>query len=176
MKALWIAAAAVFALGLAGALAQTDGEADGRPALPLPEEFGPPADQPGQDQAFDEGIYPEAGRTPLAQRGRAMRGELTRIPSEAGGDTGIAVRVLPPARPRYRSGAPIVVIVPGGHEAGNASTRGEYAACGFIEVAFAFPGGGDPRPRGGVAGEDRRRGCDGAGSNRCGCGHRSGGP
>jgi len=37
---------------------------------------------------------------------------VTHIPSAAGGEQGIAVGVLPPLRPRYADGAPVVIHVP----------------------------------------------------------------
>ncbi len=67
---------------------------------------------------------------------------VTQIPSAAGGDQGIAVGVLPPLRPRYASGAPVVIHVPGGVATGGAEGRPEYAGLGLVEIRFAFPGGG----------------------------------
>jgi len=77
------------------------------------------------------------------------RGILTHIPSRAGGEKGIAVRVVSPEKPRYNSGAPVAIAVAGGHSAGNASGRLNVASCGFIEVYFAFPGGGQGQAQSG---------------------------
>ena len=63
------------------------------------------------------------------------------MPSPAGGERGIAVRVLPPSKPRYEAGAPVVVHVAGGVEAGAAVGRPEFIGLGFVEVFFGFPGG-----------------------------------
>lgn len=86
---------------------------------------------------------------PRAQEGRfagprLLRGPriLTHIPSAAGGDRGIAVGILPPLQPRYTDGAPVVIHVPGGTTAGETDGPPEYARLGFVEIRFAFPGGG----------------------------------
>lgn len=70
------------------------------------------------------------------------RGILTHVPSTAGGREGIAVRIVLPQRPRYEAGAPVAISVAGGHSAGNATSRMNVAGCGFVEVSFAFPSGG----------------------------------
>ncbi len=67
---------------------------------------------------------------------------MTQVPSAAGGERGIAVRVLKPERPRYPEGAPVVIHVAGGFEAGAAAGRPELVRHGFVELYFAFPGGG----------------------------------
>jgi len=67
---------------------------------------------------------------------------LTHIPSAAAGERGIAVGVLPPLKPRYTNGAPVVIHVPGGVTTGGTEGRPEYAGLGFVEIRFAFPGGG----------------------------------
>ncbi len=53
------------------------------------------------------------------------------------------MRVIPPLRPRYKQGAPIAIHVAGGVGPGQAAGRPELAGMGFVEVFFAFPGGGD---------------------------------
>jgi len=80
---------------------------------------------------------PQSGRPPLP-----ARGVLTHIPSSAGGDQGIAVRIVAPREPRYPDGVPVAIAVAGGHSAGNASSRMNVAGHGFIDISFAFPGGG----------------------------------
>ena len=77
------------------------------------------------------------------------RGIVTHVPSTAGGNRGIAVRILPPQRPRYEAGAPVAISVAGGHDAGNATSRMNVAGCGFVEVSFAFPSGGQGEARSG---------------------------
>jgi len=66
-------------------------------------------------------------------------GTVTRVPSKAAGDAGIAVRVIPPMRPRYEAGAPVAIHVPGGHGPGAAAGPPEFAVLGFVEIHFAFP-------------------------------------
>jgi hypothetical protein len=66
----------------------------------------------------------------------------TFIPSTVGGERGLAVGVLPPLTPRYADGAPVVVFVPGGADRGAAEGQPGAAGFGFVEVRFAFPGGG----------------------------------
>ena len=67
---------------------------------------------------------------------------VTHIPSTAGGEQGIAVGVLSPLKSRFADGAPVLIHVPGGVATGSVDGRPEYAGFGFIEIRFAFPGGG----------------------------------
>jgi hypothetical protein len=76
-------------------------------------------------------------------------GVFVRIPSRAAGDTGIAATVLIPRQPRFADGAPVVIHVAGGVQAGGARGRPEYVQHGFIEIHFAFPGGGFGEDRSG---------------------------
>jgi hypothetical protein len=69
-------------------------------------------------------------------------GILVQVPSKVAGEEGIAVRVLTPRRSRYPEGAPVVVHVPGGVGPGAAAGPPEFAGLGFVELYFAFPGGG----------------------------------
>ena len=63
------------------------------------------------------------------------RGILTHVPSTVGDGRGIAVSVVPPERPRYENGAPVVIGVhPGPHDA---TGRLGVAECGFVELFFA---------------------------------------
>ncbi len=82
---------------------------------------------------------------PAAADGRIF----THIPCNAGGDQGIAVGVLMPRQPRYTNGAPIAINVAGGVQAGSARGRPEYVGLGFVEMHFAFPGGGQGEERSG---------------------------
>ncbi len=71
----------------------------------------------------------------LAQRPIQPRGVLIRIPSNVGDGKGIAVRVVPPKKPRYKAGAPVIIGVnPGPHEATGRLGATDY---GFVEVFFA---------------------------------------
>lgn len=64
------------------------------------------------------------------------------IPSAAAPAPGLAVNVIYPPKPRYADGAPIVVVVPGGEESSGLDFSMHAAQAGFVEVRFAFPGGG----------------------------------
>lgn len=72
-----------------------------------------------------------------------------RISSSAAGNTGIAATVLIPRQPRYPDGAPVVINVTGGVQAGSARGKPEYVGHGFVEIHFAFPGGGFGEERSG---------------------------
>jgi hypothetical protein len=74
---------------------------------------------------------------------------LIRIPSAAGGEEGIAASILRPSKPRFTAGAPVVIHVAGGVQAGSARGRPEYVGFGFVEIHFAFPGGGEGDQRSG---------------------------
>ena len=89
--------------------------------------------------AFDRRGFPQP----------AERRIFTRIPSSAGGREGLGVGILYPREPRYTNGAPIAINVTGGVQAGSALGRPEYVGLGFIEIHFAFPGGGQGEERSG---------------------------
>jgi len=78
-----------------------------------------------------------------------QRGIITHVPSTAGGEVGIAVSIITPKKPRYEVGAPVAISVFGGHSAGNVSSRMNVAGCGFVEMGFAFPSGGQDQARSG---------------------------
>ncbi|MEK7674522.1 MAG: hypothetical protein AAB676_01640 [Verrucomicrobiota bacterium] len=82
---------------------------------------------------------PGADEPPLGPR---FDGVFLRIPSRAAGDEGVAASVLIPRQPRFANGAPVVINVTGGVQAGSARGRPEYVGHGFVEIHFAFPGGG----------------------------------
>jgi len=89
-----------------------------------------------------EGLPPGGPRGGLRPPPQQL-GVLTLVPSAAGGERGIVVRVLPPPRPRYEAGAPLVIHVAGGVEPGAAVGRPEFFGLGFVEIFFGFPGGGE---------------------------------
>ncbi len=68
----------------------------------------------------------------------------TFIPSESAPGQGLAVNIIYPAKARYAGGAPVVVVVPGGTGADGLGFSMHAAQAGFVEVRFAFPGGGSP--------------------------------
>jgi hypothetical protein len=99
------------------------------------------AAQPAEPPQFD--------RPGLPDRNHPGRRVFTHIPSSVGGEQGIAVGVLIPRQPRYTNGAPIAIDVAGGVQSGSASGRPEYVGLGFVEIRFAFPGGGQGDERSG---------------------------
>lgn len=73
------------------------------------------------------------------------------VPSESGGETGIAVRVQLPRTPRFVHGAPVVVLVAGGFTDDAYSLR-DVPVTDAVLVTFAFPGGVlDQRRSGGTS-------------------------
>jgi len=72
-----------------------------------------------------------------------------RIPSRAAGEDGVAASLLIPRQPRFSNSAPVIINVTGGVQAGNARGRPEYVGHGFVEIHFAFPGGGQGDERSG---------------------------
>lgn len=68
----------------------------------------------------------------------------TYVPSDAAPGQGLAVNLIYSSRPRYKEGAPVVVVIPGGHGSQGLDFSMHSAQQGFIEVRFAFPGGGKP--------------------------------
>ena len=70
-----------------------------------------------------------------------LDGALVHIPSRVAGPQGLLVRVAPPAKGRYSTGAPIIVHatpVPG-----TDTSRACLKEHGFIEIGFLCPGGQD---------------------------------
>ncbi len=66
----------------------------------------------------------------------------TFLPSKSAPGRGLAVNIIYPERPRYADGAPIAVVVPGGDAQSGLEFSMHAAQVGFIEIRFAFPGGG----------------------------------
>lgn len=55
---------------------------------------------------------------------------------------GLALNIIYPEKPRYADGAPIVVVIPGGDGASGLGFDLHATQIGFVEIRFAFPGGG----------------------------------
>ncbi len=68
----------------------------------------------------------------------------TYVPCEAAPGEGLAVNLIYSAKPRYKDGAPVVVVVPGGNGSQGLDFSMHAAQQGLVEVRFAFPGGGKP--------------------------------
>jgi hypothetical protein len=66
----------------------------------------------------------------------------TFVPCEVAPGRGLAVNIIYPEKPRYEEGAPVSVVVPGGDAPNGLGFCMHAAQVGFVEVRFAFPGGG----------------------------------
>jgi hypothetical protein len=66
----------------------------------------------------------------------------TFVPSDSAPGRGLAINVIYPEKPRYPEGAPIAVVVPGGDAPSGLGFCMHAAQVGFLEIRFAFPGGG----------------------------------
>jgi hypothetical protein len=64
------------------------------------------------------------------------------LPSDSAPGKGLAVNIIYPKTPRYADGAPVVVVAPGGGGPDGLGFEIHAAQVGFVEVRFAFPGGG----------------------------------
>jgi hypothetical protein len=67
------------------------------------------------------------------------------LPSDSAPGKGLAVNIIYPKTPRYADGAPVVVVAPGGSGPDGLGFEIHAAQVGFVEVRFAFPGGGHGR-------------------------------
>jgi hypothetical protein len=87
------------------------------------------------------------GRVPGTEPDPIEAGDYTvQVPSSAGGELGIAVRVFHPAtdEARYSDGAPVIVDVQGGWSAGRVSASGsstDESEHGFVRIELMLPGG-----------------------------------
>ena len=70
------------------------------------------------------------------------RSVSTFVASTGAPGQGVAVNVIFPEKPRFKEGAPLAVVVPGGDKASGLTFTMHAAQVGFAEVRFAFPGGG----------------------------------
>ena len=66
----------------------------------------------------------------------------TYLPSEAAPGQGLAVTISYPDKPRFKDGAPVVALVPGGDSPNGLTSSMHAPQVGCVEVRFAFPGGG----------------------------------
>ncbi len=116
---------------------------------------------PQQDRRQEFGEPPP--NRPLADRAERgwprVEGSLVRIPSTAAEPEGVAASLLVPRHPRFTNGAPVVIHVSGGVQAGSARGRPEYVGHGFVEIHFAFPGGGEGDERSGGSYDFRGPNC-----------------
>lgn len=66
----------------------------------------------------------------------------TYLPSVAAPGQGLAVNIIYPEKPRYKDGAPVAVVVPGGDSPSGLGFTVHAAQVGLVEIRFALPGGG----------------------------------
>jgi hypothetical protein len=66
----------------------------------------------------------------------------TFLPSTYAPGNGLAINIIYPKKPRYKEGAPIAIVVPGGDAPSGLNFSIHSAQAGFIEIRFSFPGGG----------------------------------
>ena len=111
-------------------------------AVTGPPRSGTPIARSARDEGPRDFPQPGGGRP-------QFEGVFVRIPSAAAGKEGIAASLLIPRQARFTNGAPVVINVPGGVQAGSARGRPEYVGHGFVEIHFAFPGGGQGDERSG---------------------------
>ncbi len=128
-----------------------------------PPAAAPDRGQPPRLERFDNqpapgglrrGNLDQAG--PLGLR---FESAFVRIPCVAAPGNGIAASLLLPRQPRFAQGAPVVINVTGGVQAGSARGRPEYVGHGFLEIHFAFPGGGQGDERSGGTYDFRGSNC-----------------
>jgi hypothetical protein len=89
--------------------------------------------------AINSDLPPESMCVPLLAKENSVS---TYVPSEAAEGSGIAVNIIYCAKARYKDGAPVAVVAPGGVGADGLGFNMHAAQVGAVEVRFAFPGGG----------------------------------
>jgi hypothetical protein len=92
--------------------------------------------------AINSDLPPEALKIPLLAREHSIS---TYVPSETCEGEGIAVNMIFCDKARFKDGAPVAVIAPGGEGPDGLNFNMHAAQIGVIEVRFAFPGGGSSK-------------------------------
>lgn len=92
--------------------------------------------------AVNSDLPPESMHVPLLATEKSVS---TYVPSSAAEGQGIAVNVIYTGKARFKDGAPVAVVVPGGVGPDGLSFNMHAAQVGAVEVRFAFPGGGTPQ-------------------------------
>lgn len=87
------------------------------------------------------------------------RSVSTYVPSDVAPDGGLAVTLSYPTMTRYEEGAPVVVLVPGDGKASGLRFTTHAVQAGFVEVKFAFPGGGLKKFHSGGSWDNRGKDC-----------------
>lgn len=92
--------------------------------------------------AVNSDLPPESMHVPLLATEKSVS---TYVPSAAAEGQGIAVNVIYTGKARFKDGAPVAVVAPGGVGPDGLSFNMHAAQVGAVEVRFAFPGGGTPQ-------------------------------
>lgn len=92
--------------------------------------------------AVNSDLPPESMKVPLLAKENSVS---TYVPSESAEGHGIAVNIIYCAKARFKDGAPVAVVAPGGSGPDGLSFNMHAAQVGAVEVRFAFPGGGSPQ-------------------------------
>ncbi|CAN5143450.1 hypothetical protein BH11CYA1_BH11CYA1_38270 [soil metagenome] len=92
--------------------------------------------------AINSDLPPESMKTPLLAKEDSIS---TFVPSATADGPGIAVNIIYCAKARFKTGAPVAVVAPGGTGPDGLAFNMHAAQVGAVEVRFAFPGGGTPQ-------------------------------
>jgi hypothetical protein len=84
-------------------------------------------------------LPPDSVRVPPMVKEHSLS---TYVPSTACQGNGVAVNLIYPNKARYKDGAPLAVVIPGGIGPNGLDFEMHASQVGIIEVRFAFPGGG----------------------------------
>ncbi len=88
---------------------------------------------------FNSDLPPDSMNVPLMAKEKSVS---TYVPSATADGQGLAVNLVFIAKPRFKTGAPVAVVAPGGIGPDGLGFNMHAAQIGAIEVRFAFPGGG----------------------------------
>ena len=97
--------------------------------------------QPAQAISLND-LPPDSVRVPPMVKEHSVS---TYVPSESCQGQGVAVNLIYPKKARYKDGAPLAVVIPGGTGPDGLAFEMHASQVGFVEVRFAFPGGGTPQ-------------------------------
>jgi hypothetical protein len=87
-------------------------------------------------------LPPDSVRVPPMVKEKSVS---TYVPSKSCTGQGVAVNLIYPNKARYKDGAPVAVVIPGGIGPDGLAFEMHASQVGAIEVRFAFPGGGSPQ-------------------------------
>jgi len=90
---------------------------------------------------FNSDLPPDSINIPLMAKEKSIS---TYVPSATAEGHGLAVNLIFTAKPRFKTGAPVAVVAPGGIGPDGLTFNMHAAQIGAVELRFAFPGGGSP--------------------------------